>query len=606
VTTTALSLTPTIQQIAITDLKPAEWNARKSFDESALENLVASILEHGVQVPLLVRPIQVDCMDRHAIACVEGDQHDAYEIVAGHRRYKAALRVTDVDELPCIVRHLSDDQARVLGLVDNLQREGVPAMEEAQMFSELLSRLGSIEQVAARVQKEQSYVARRLKLCTLTAACQTALAGNVIWIDHAMVLAPLGADEQNQMLKWALDHNAGVKVSVDQVVADRVKLHAQQVAAQSEPGKKRDRWRNTWEPASVQELKDHIASISGIVLSRSPFSLDDEELAGAAACNVCPQNTRANVPLFADLAIGAATCTDGACFRRKVDAFVQIQAAAELERSDWRPLRVSWKSTTTPPRMEKCESGNGAVTPKDDQTFKAGQWVEAKRKSCEHVRGAVAVDWSDADNRGFMGDSDRKLRKPGEILQVCIEPKCKAHGKAYNRPQRSSSGSGHDPAAEEAKREKLEAAAREETRIRVAVASKAIEGVKGIPAEAIRAIAIDKAPTWPERTKVLDAVLPGWRKTLQTARVDSVEFARALALVSISDLRADVYNDLAQCRRDFLASVKRIGFDGSDAFKQAATERAAATKAANKADKKPAKKAAKKVAKKAARKGGRK
>lgn len=413
-------------EIPISQLNDASWNARKSFDEVALQELAASIREHGVQVPLIVREVTDPDLDPK-LAIRERDR--AFEIVAGHRRFRAAQRI-GLETLPCIVRDLDEDEAREIGLVDNLQRENVPAMEEAVAFSELLTRAGSIEAVAARVQKDQAYVAKRLKLCSLSLAGQDALRHRLITVDHALVLARLGPDEQDAALKWSIDRHAGVKVSVDKVIEDRV---ARQQKAQ---GAEKDsyRWRQTWEPATVQALKDHIASESGIVLDRAPWDLDQPEMIpDAPACNACPQNTKANAPLFGDLEIGEAKCTDGGCFREKTQAFVRLQARICAAPDEAKvPLRVSWKATSTAPRLDK-ETGAPSLT----QVFKAGQWTEAKKKSCEHVQAAVTVDWSDAGERGYMG-SGKKLRKPGEIIQVCVEPKCKAHPKDWAKPAKSS------------------------------------------------------------------------------------------------------------------------------------------------------------------------
>ncbi len=108
-------------------------------------------------------------------------------------------------------------------------------------------------------------------------------------------------------------------------------------------------------------------------------------------------------------------------------------------------LRVSWKLTSTAPRKRK---NSEAV--ESWKLFKAGQWVEAT-KACEHTRSAVAMDWGDSNDRGYMGH-DEKLRKPGEILQVCVEPKCKVHPKAYEKAKSGSRAEDRSDAVREAKR----------------------------------------------------------------------------------------------------------------------------------------------------------
>lgn len=457
--------TEAVELIPLRELRRAPWNARKSFDPASIAELRASIQQHGVQVPLIVRPLSSlsDILQNPEQAAASGR---GFEIVAGHRRFEAALNGgTKGGEVPCIVRALDDRMAREIALIDNLQREDVPAMEEAAAFEELLKTLGSIAAVAAKVGKEQAYIAKRLKLCTLTDCGRLALSEGLITVDHALLLARLGADEQDAALKWCLDRNAGSKTPVDKVIADRVARRKEQ----EDDAEEGARWRNTWEPATVQSLKDHIASETGIELSRAPWELDFPALVpDAPACNECPQNTKANAPLFADLAIGEATCTDGGCFKEKTQAFVRLQArigeqdaaGGTAKQGSAAPLRVSWKSTATAPRMEKDGSG-----PSLTQVFKDGQWVEAKQKSCEHVRAAVTVDWDDANNRGYMG-KDKKLRKPGEIIQVCVQPKCKAHKKAFEKSSSNGNGGRVDSAAEKKRGDEREHVAKVEREIR--------------------------------------------------------------------------------------------------------------------------------------------
>lgn len=533
--------------IALERLHAAPWNARKSTEEAPLADLAESIRQHGVQAPLLVRPWN---------ASAEGTVTD-FEIICGHRRHAAARRA-GLDTVPCIIRDLGDDKAREIGLVDNLQREDLPAVEEAAAFAELLKRLGSIAAVAARVGKEQAYVAKRLRLCSLTPAAVRALGELLITVDHALLLARLGADEQDAALKWCLDAQAGAKTPVGKVIDERL-----------DKGRKNENryFGRVWEPQTVQKLKEHIEDDGGTALSRAPWDLDDAQLLPEVpACNACPQNTKANAPLFGDLEIGEATCTDGACFKAKTDAFVQIQLnalaaapAKELGRAsagDVQILRVSWKMTSQPPRQLK--DGGGA---NPDQIFRAGQWVEAKKKSCENARPAVTVDWSDSGGRGYMG-SAKKLRKPGETLLVCVAAKCKAHPKEYEKPK-PANGGGYDAAAEKAKAEKLRQAAIAETKIRVLVAARAIEGVKALPAEALRMLLASHS-TWGDKEKARQAVLPGYAKRLKTAKADSVEFARVVALLSLDDLCVWEHLGAKSGREAFLASVRRLGFAGAE------------------------------------------
>jgi ParB/RepB/Spo0J family partition protein len=246
-----------IERVAITNLRIASWNARKTFDPAGLEELELSIKAHGIQVPLIARPVGA-----------------VLEIVAGHRRFYAGLALWEkgdekFEHLPCIVRELNDDQAREIGLVDNLQREDVPPLEEADAYAELRTRLGSLEAIATRVNKQASYVARRLQLVTLGVHSRRAVDGKLISIDHALILARLGGTDQDEHLKWCLDTNAGIKTSVEDVI-----VACEKRVKEASGGKHF----GYWEPQSVLDLKDHIESYAGRKLSRAPWKLDDAEL----------------------------------------------------------------------------------------------------------------------------------------------------------------------------------------------------------------------------------------------------------------------------------------------------------------------------------------
>lgn len=593
-----------IEDVLIHLLDVAPWNARKTYDQAALNELAETIKALGIQVPLLVRP----------------KAQGRLEIVAGHRRFKVAESLAS-KTVPCIVRELSDDQAREIGLVDNLQREDLPALEEADAFGELLERLHSIPAVSARVGKEQSYIARRLKLLQLTVNSRDALREKLITIDHAMLLARLAANEQDEALKWCLDTQAGSKKPVADVIADRVqrRLESDDEDEEDDPEEsaRRASWRREWEPESVLRLKEHIECESGTPLDRAPWPMEEDWLAPeAGSCLNCPKNTKANAPLFGDLDIGVAVCTDGACFKTKTQAWIGHGLAIATKASGVQLpiLCVSWKATSTEPRFEKvplckcgagknCKSGEGCRgVPKETQTFKDGQWEEATKK-CEAARAAVAVDWSDTGDRGYMGNS-KKLRKPGEIVQACIDPKCKVHPKSYGRPAKQSSNGRSDPAAEKAAEEKRKAAAIQENKLRMAFAAKALDGITTIPEGALRRLVCSR-DFWGSDLRIAEALIPGFKKLRQTAATGGAQFAKVAALMALSELAANEYGEAKQGRLEFIASVRALGYNGPDPWQKPVAPKAE-KKAAKKAPAKAAvKKTAAKAKKPAKKKGGR-
>ena len=180
------------EQLPIDCIQASRTNPRRSFDAAGLAELSASIAEMGIQVPLLVRPLMDDGL---AIS---------YEIVAGERRYRAA-QLAGKDTLPCLVREMTDEEAREIQIVENLQRADVSPIEEAEAFQAVLEVRGSISSVAMRFGKEEGYVAKCLRLNALTPWSRDALRGQLITMDHALLLARLAEAEQNAALKWTLN-----------------------------------------------------------------------------------------------------------------------------------------------------------------------------------------------------------------------------------------------------------------------------------------------------------------------------------------------------------------------------------------------------------------
>lgn len=451
-----------LKNLPIEQLQASPTNPRQHFDRASLDELKASIAESGVQIPLLVRMISTLTVSqvRELEDNPERDPH-IYEVVAGERRFRVAQEL-GLAKLPCLVRELTDEEARECQIIENLQRADVPAIEEAEAFGELLGRLGSIAAVAAKLGKEQPYVAKSLRLLKLTLHSRDALRGGLITIDHALLLARLAETEQNDALKWTLDLNACSKTPVAKVLGDaltRIKA--------AEQDERNSRYR--WEPESVVKLKLHIEEEGGVKLNRAPWKLDADTLIdGVVPCDECPKNTKANAPLFGDLDMGDPTCTDGACFAAKTAAFVQIAQSAAGHDPKGGTLaavpRLSWKSSSVKPSIVS----NGSIDPKGlkemanpAKLLKYGQWIDAKKGSCPNVRSGVTADWSDSGDRGYMG-SGQKLRKPGETLQACIAVGCKVHRKGWEKPKSSSSGGHSGPSqqereAAEAAREKLQA-----------------------------------------------------------------------------------------------------------------------------------------------------
>ncbi|SEG55991.1 ParB/RepB/Spo0J family partition protein [Bryocella elongata] len=546
-----------IVEIPIAEIRPSSTNPRRTFDEAKLQELAASIREHGVQTPVLVR---------------WWGGESSYQLVYGARRLRASELAGKVT-VPCEVREMTDAEARDAQIIENLQRADVDPVEEAQAFGELLEASGSIAAVAARVGKEQSYIAKSLRLNALTLPSSDALRARLITIDHALLLARLAETEQNAALKWTLDHSAGAKMTVEKVLEERLARVAQEAEDRKEAeaeGERRFR-HYTWEPQSVVKLKAWIEAESGILLSRAPWSLTEEDylLPDVGPCSECPKNTKANAPLFGDLVMGEATCTDGACFAAKTAGFVQIEMrkAGHDEQAKPKVLvpRLSWKASSVKPSVVPNDikviietPGRCGETANPAKVLKQGQWIEAKPGSCVNVRPGVTCDWSDDGQRGYMGD-DKKLRKPGEVLQVCIAVGCKTHRKEWEKPKAAGNTSQRpDPAAQKKAEEEAAHVEKIEREIRAKILFAILGKLDATKAVRLVADKQQDAAGWRKRILAVMPELGG--ETLEAFIVFCSEFAGYFHANSYWLMQQ---GGVAESRKHVFALAKSVGLDGA-------------------------------------------
>ncbi|HVL55845.1 MAG TPA: ParB/RepB/Spo0J family partition protein [Burkholderiaceae bacterium] len=161
-------------------LQPGRYQPRTRMDEAALEDLAASIRAHGVMQPIVVRRIDAD----------------RFEIIAGERRYRAA-QLAGLDEVPVVVREASDQVALALALIENLQREDLNPLEEAQAIKRLLDEFGlTHEQAADAIGRSRSATTNLLRLLNLAEPVQTMLLAGDIEMGHARALLALDRAQQ--------------------------------------------------------------------------------------------------------------------------------------------------------------------------------------------------------------------------------------------------------------------------------------------------------------------------------------------------------------------------------------------------------------------------
>ena len=167
------------------EIKENLFQPRTKFDSERLSDLISSIKEKGVLQPILVRR-----------------KDDGYEVIAGERRLRAA-RALAIDEVPVIIKTVSDQEALVLALVENIQREELNAIEAAHAFKRLIEDFNFTQDaVAQSVGKDRSTVANFLRLLKLSAEIQKAVADEKISMGHARAL--LGV-EDSQFQKKLFD-----------------------------------------------------------------------------------------------------------------------------------------------------------------------------------------------------------------------------------------------------------------------------------------------------------------------------------------------------------------------------------------------------------------
>lgn len=172
-------------RLKLMDIEPNRNQPRKSFDDESLAELADSIARHGILQPMLVRPLS----------------NGGYQLIAGERRWRAA-RIAGLSEVPAVVREMTDEEAAALSLIENLQREDLNPLEEAQGLKTLMEKfLLTQEEVAERVGKSRPAIANALRLLNLPPAVLLMVGEGSISAGHARAL--LSFETEEQMLETA-------------------------------------------------------------------------------------------------------------------------------------------------------------------------------------------------------------------------------------------------------------------------------------------------------------------------------------------------------------------------------------------------------------------
>ncbi|HEY1257019.1 MAG TPA: ParB/RepB/Spo0J family partition protein [Terracidiphilus sp.] len=362
------------REIPLSLLNESKTNPRRAFDVTSLKELADSIRSKGVLSPLLVRPLT----------------ENGFEIVAGARRFRAA-QMAEQPTVPVRIKQMSDAEVLEAQLVENLIRAEIHPMEEAEGFARLLALEEpkySIEQIAAKVGKHPSFVASRLKMTDLTKPVVDAFYANEIGVGHALLLAKLPADQQQQALSACF----------------------------------KEVYNSSQNPARVllpvRNLQFWIETNVLLILKDAPFDKRDAQLVSTVgSCADCPKRTGHNKLLFGDdLGKQGDQCTDPRCYNAKLAAHVARTVAAKPSLVQISTAYGGQKEGSPVLPRNKYT----AIRPlsNSDKPTKREDAQRPEFKVCKYAADAIITEGSDI----------------GTIHKVCANPECPIHHARKERP----------------------------------------------------------------------------------------------------------------------------------------------------------------------------
>jgi ParB/RepB/Spo0J family partition protein len=276
------------QHVPAQNLAPSPTNPRKTFPPDKIAEMAESIRRHGILQPILVRPWNGLAHPWPHEQIIDLD-HPRFEIIAGERRWRAA-QVAELALVPVLIRHLSDQETVEFQIIENLHREDLHPLEEAEGYELLMQRHAySAEELADKIGKSKAYVYARLKLTALVPAAREAFRAGKLGASTALLVARIpGAALQE---KYLADITSG--------------------------------WQG---PMSYRMAAERAQNHYMLRLAAAPFDVNALDLADAGPCGTCPKRSGNQPELFADVA-SADVCTDPDCFGAKRAAWVDRQRA---------------------------------------------------------------------------------------------------------------------------------------------------------------------------------------------------------------------------------------------------------------------------------------
>ena len=229
--------------LPISKVQPAQNQPRKRFEEEALQDLADSIRVHGIIQPLTVRRLS----------------SGYYQIIAGERRWRAA-KAAGLKEVPAVVIEADDRKAAELAMIENLQREDLNPIEEANGYRVLMADFGlSQEEVSARVGKSRSAVANASRLLSLPDAVQALLEEGKLTAGHARALLSLPeAGQQRNMAQRVVEEGLSVR-QTEEAVKRIIRYMDEQAAARPKEEAGRDDPNQIYREAAAQDLSKRLS-----------------------------------------------------------------------------------------------------------------------------------------------------------------------------------------------------------------------------------------------------------------------------------------------------------------------------------------------------------
>lgn len=250
-----------VSQVAVAQLLAGKYQPRSRMDEGSLYELAESIKAQGIMQPILVRPLAKGKSDL-----------PQYEIIAGERRTRAA-KLAGLTQVPVLIKHVSDEAAAAMALIENMQREDLNPLEEAQGLQRLINEFGMSHEAAAKaVGRSRSAASNLLRLLNLSKVVQTMLMAGDLDMGHARAL--LALDRTQQIT--AANEIVGKKLSVRQAesLVKRYQQSSGESVAKTKASVKKDADIRLLE----EELSDRLAAPVEIRLKKRTKQGDQGEL----------------------------------------------------------------------------------------------------------------------------------------------------------------------------------------------------------------------------------------------------------------------------------------------------------------------------------------